>query len=729
MKINDIVTTKFSKTINSIPHLEDLLFSDSPELLTYFLDYIHNCSISIKWDGMPCVVFGRDSTGKLHIVDKHMFNKIVNNRLQWTPIKDYDLNRNVDRKDLWEKVEQLYPYVDQYFPKSIINKFYVGDLLWAYPLEEIDGCYIAEPNTVSYFIPTTSKLGLSIKDSVAGIALHGIVDINGNHLNEPYVENDLPQITFLSSNYFDKLILDKSFKINLDLSNSTKFINELISLKLKTVSDSLGPFIRYMITNNSISYDPTVLTFQFNEFLNYRPLTDSARKRFIEYYNTEKGYQEMISFWNGWVSLYKFKLKCIEHLDLQLNSDLQAKVGSINTHEGYVISHNDNNKVKIKLVDRLKFSAANFLRDRVKKILNENYSNEPRAVFCFGRCNPPTVGHAKLFTDVLELGKDHSFIFLSQTVDKNKNPLEYEEKIEFIKKILPNVSDRIVDSAKLKIKSPIHAIQYLYDIGYRNIMFVGGSDRLDNFDNSLRSAFTSWNNLSNRVKNKRNEVMLSFHVCGSDRIADNNTNSINSISASLARSVAALGDKMRFEEITSSSNIEINNKTLFHTVRERMGILEEGRKDLTDEERKSAQISHEYGTYSCLCLTDDSKTAIKEWCDAHNIETMDPSEFHCTLIYSDRPVKKLERLNGLELSLSADIVDWKILGNSLTLELSSPYIKKLHNWMIKQGATHSFHDYIPHVSIHNNSTAETLIPEDLPKFKINFNKIKIEGLT
>ena len=56
-----------------------------------------------------------------------------------------------------------------------------------------------------------------------------------------------------------------------------------------------------------------------------------------------------------------------------------------------------------------------------------------RAAFVFGRFNPPTSGHEKLFQALKRsAGKGQMFIYASQSNDPKKNPLEYKEKIKFI---------------------------------------------------------------------------------------------------------------------------------------------------------------------------------------------------------------------------------------------------------------------------------------------------------
>ena len=60
-----------------------------------------------------------------------------------------------------------------------------------------------------------------------------------------------------------------------------------------------------------------------------------------------------------------------------------------------------------------------------------------KAVFSFGRMNPPTVGHEKLVNKVRAVARAHKgdpLIYLSHTHKLPKDPLEYNDKIKLAKK-------------------------------------------------------------------------------------------------------------------------------------------------------------------------------------------------------------------------------------------------------------------------------------------------------
>lgn len=129
--------------------------------------------------------------------------------------------------------------------------------------------------------------------------------------------------------------------------------------------------------------------------------------------------------------------------------------------------------------------------------LTEAKTNNPKAtkvaVFVFGRFNPPTMGHSKLFDKLVEAGKEKdgdTFVFPSQSVDKkkdpekSKNPLDYEIKVVFLKRLFPNAN--IVKDET--VKTPFDVLRYLDERGYTEIYFVVGSDRMKDFVNMNKYA-------------------------------------------------------------------------------------------------------------------------------------------------------------------------------------------------------------------------------------------------
>ena len=105
---------------------------------------------------------------------------------------------------------------------------------------------------------------------------------------------------------------------------------------------------------------------------------------------------------------------------------------------------------------------------------------EKIAYFAFGRMNPPTIGHGKLMDKLSSTaGRNPYFLYLSQSNDKKDNPLEYTSKIKYIRKMFPKHARQVL--VNKKVKTPFDALTDLYDRGYRKIVMVAGSDRLDEY--------------------------------------------------------------------------------------------------------------------------------------------------------------------------------------------------------------------------------------------------------
>ncbi len=110
--------------------------------------------------------------------------------------------------------------------------------------------------------------------------------------------------------------------------------------------------------------------------------------------------------------------------------------------------------------------------------------------FAFGRFNPPTIGHKKLIDTVVDAAAGGDFyIFTSQSQDPDKNPLDYQTKVSFLKKLFPSIQDKIVYD--MTIKNVLQAADKLKANGYTDATFVCGSDRVPEFTKLLNT----WNGM------------------------------------------------------------------------------------------------------------------------------------------------------------------------------------------------------------------------------------------
>ena len=103
----------------------------------------------------------------------------------------------------------------------------------------------------------------------------------------------------------------------------------------------------------------------------------------------------------------------------------------------------------------------------------------------FGRFNPPTIGHEKLIKAVEAAAGGGDFkIYASQSQDKLKNPLDYSDKVNFMKEIFSEYENNIVYDTK--IKTIFDILTQAYDDGYTQFTLVAGSDRVPAFSDLIK---------------------------------------------------------------------------------------------------------------------------------------------------------------------------------------------------------------------------------------------------
>ena len=181
--------------------------------------------------------------------------------------------------------------------------------------------------------------------------------------------------------------------------------------------------------------------------------------------------------------------------------------------------------------------------------------------FCFGRMNPPTIGHKQVLDTMKSQGGDMR-IFVSQTQDKKKNPLDYGTKIKFIKEMFPEYAGDVVDNAGLNTIGKVAS--YLHEQGYNSATFVAGSDRLEDMKNLL----TQYNGVEGKAHGFYDFEVLDF-VSSGER--EDGAEGVAGVSASGARLAAANNDFKGFQEATGAGELA---KPLFAAVRKGMNISE-----------------------------------------------------------------------------------------------------------------------------------------------------------
>lgn len=199
----------------------------------------------------------------------------------------------------------------------------------------------------------------------------------------------------------------------------------------------------------------------------------------------------------------------------------------------------------------------------------KNYliEEEKLVYFTFGRMNPPTIGHEKLLNKLAANARS-SFpyrIYLSQSQDKNKNPLLYKDKVKFARKMFPKHARSIMIDKK--IKTPFDAMTKLYDEGFRKVAMVVGSDRVNEFEARLKKY--NGKKGSHGFYNFKDIYVISAGERDPD--ADGATG----MSASKMRAAAKDDDFPMFAQGLPKSIKNNDAKAIYNNVRKGMGLKEQ----------------------------------------------------------------------------------------------------------------------------------------------------------
>lgn len=192
---------------------------------------------------------------------------------------------------------------------------------------------------------------------------------------------------------------------------------------------------------------------------------------------------------------------------------------------------------------------------------------EERTVyFSFGRMNPPTTGHEKLLDKLASsAGKNPYRMYLSQSEDPKKNPLSYKEKVSFARKMFPRHARNILFTKN--IKNVFDIAVSLYDDGFRKVVMVVGSDRVNEFTALL----TKYN--GQKARHGFYNFMDIKIISAGER--DPDAEGVEGMSASKMRSAAADNDFTAFSQGLPKKFSNANSKAVFNAVRKGLGLKEE----------------------------------------------------------------------------------------------------------------------------------------------------------
>ena len=355
-----------------LDHPEDLIFLEGSKgasrALRSIIDTVKNPhKVTIKFDGYPALIFGRNSNGRFSIMDKHMFNKkdgTGRNVFSPEQFRQYDLARGVDRSDLHRLINEIWPGLDH--ASKTAPGYYWGDLLFSKPLKKNShGLYQfkANPNGLAYTVQVDSEVGELMAGKTAGVAVHqqlspdaqttdqaqsldGTIGQLQNNSNVAIIPSAMP--------YKPNLHLEPTLvqNVNAAIGRYGKAVDKMMDEAPQSRPAFNGLFTTY-INKKIVSGNLDNLIAGFMEHFENKNKNPGGMEMQLSnhFHENEEG---LVGAFTIWIEIYKLKMAVVAQLNKAAeNSPVKGYLqDGTETHEGFVSNG-------LKFVDRMGFSRQN----------------------------------------------------------------------------------------------------------------------------------------------------------------------------------------------------------------------------------------------------------------------------------------------------------------------------------------------------------------------------------
>lgn len=358
-----------------IDHVEDLVFMQGTAgirnammALEHVVD--HPDSVTIKIDGSPALIFGRDQFG-FTLTDKAGFARPDGLPRTAQALVDMLYLRRpteVGRMQFAQSVASCWYYLEQLLPNKF-QGYLQGDLLWTGQPSSHDNYWEFTPNKITYRVPVHSSMGQQIANSSMGLVIHSY--FAQQQQSEPqavdYKQLQLNTVPGL-------VVLDCQLPTNIQLTWPTHLAHAVESavgmhrhevdlllskphLAALQISDFATVCKRFLAYRASLGHDS--LSDLAGEFLNWissnQELKLSSRKRSNIMVYATKNAHAFDTMWHVVANIIKIKKHIYQQLEHYANQRMQAYLRNKPQHEGFVA---ETPYGRIKLVNRAEFMLA-----------------------------------------------------------------------------------------------------------------------------------------------------------------------------------------------------------------------------------------------------------------------------------------------------------------------------------------------------------------------------------
>lgn len=359
---------KSSASKARIFHPEDTVFlrdmADCYLITTLLADTAnYKNHMSVKWDGSPNLVFGRDARGDFVLTDKSGFAATTYDGKVTTPKALYDLimGRKVDvdgTREIYAKnMTKIWPLLEAMVP-SDFQGFFSGDLLFV----KDSGTPVHQftPNLVTYHVAENSDLYDELTGVVCAIGIHTYTSLSGDVSPVDSLKDALNESGVVK--FFWPTYVDASFSVNADklldrIHHQSKVIdNTLDSARLSSEKITDLPSMLYRYTN-SLAKDgklSTVTVPNFLDWLTTATVTELKKERLATY--VTRRVDVFSSIFRIHDQIRQLKDSILSKLPIMPVDGISATINGIEASEGYVYTHST---IQFKLVNRDVFTVAN----------------------------------------------------------------------------------------------------------------------------------------------------------------------------------------------------------------------------------------------------------------------------------------------------------------------------------------------------------------------------------
>jgi len=358
-----------------IQHAEDIVFWEGSKGATRAIEALKNLEqgghtdVTVKWDGSPAIIFGRNEKGEFVLTDKSGFSakgydgKSTSAKDLEKMILNRKLSRGIEPEDSYRQfagsMRDIFDEYEKATPRDHVG-YFKGDLLYYNTPLLVKGKFTFKPNIVTYTVDAKSVLGMQIARSKSAVVIHNEIDINGDETSlkidpETFFKGNevlvVPPVTAQEAPQVDDTEIKKLQALTSKNAASIDSLLDKNTLASMKITDF--PNILYTYVNSKVDTGMENLGKDFLEWLSTSKVSQNKKAKIAEFVGRQQA--GFAAIWQIVTGIQNVKHNIINQLEVQ-DVPVKAYINDKPGGEGFVMAHPEG---AIKLVDRGGFTAAN----------------------------------------------------------------------------------------------------------------------------------------------------------------------------------------------------------------------------------------------------------------------------------------------------------------------------------------------------------------------------------